>query len=351
MSLRHFRTVMAAIAPLNIARVLVRLNIYYAYRIWCLKKKPKANTSCYLKRLPGEKHRAERYHNAITRRSRLFDYDYACPSTTFRVISFALWALDPAMAHALHKSRSYIDTPSGSLKLPTVLSRTTMTTTSSKLPLFFAHAGITEVERLEMVRRRSAEKTGVVLMAHLAGEALSEFFLSRRGGESAGILYAWCGAGVWIMALLHVLTCQRATETPIPTVSLKVPPCKDETGTRCILHCGYTNLESEIPRMLTFAVREYVLANAGFGAFRHWARCGEPDHLVKSGELFIKWICRHYTEVPGGGSQVRRSLHAFSAKRCRKALSKCLPSLPKRRKFDRVSEYDARVEDNNEEGE
>lgn len=40
-------------------------------------------------------------------------------------------------------------------------------------------AGIKEVERLEMARRKSEEKIGVVVIAHSAGGALSQYVLGR----------------------------------------------------------------------------------------------------------------------------------------------------------------------------
>lgn len=128
-------------------------------------------------------------------------------------------------------SRSHIGTASGPLELLTALPRTA---TTSKPPLFFAQggfgcasvwlsylsyfsshgfpcyalsyrghggswypgfwamyfttrhaigedlvAGIKEVERLEMARRKSEEKIGVVVIAHSAGGALSQYVLGR----------------------------------------------------------------------------------------------------------------------------------------------------------------------------
>jgi alpha-beta hydrolase superfamily lysophospholipase len=41
-------------------------------------------------------------------------------------------------------------------------------------------AGIKQVEKLEMQRRKRSERVHVVLIAHSAGGALSQYILSRR---------------------------------------------------------------------------------------------------------------------------------------------------------------------------
>jgi pimeloyl-ACP methyl ester carboxylesterase len=98
-------------------------------------------------------------------------------------------------------------------------------------------AGITEVERLEGERRKSEEKVGVVMIAHSAGGALSQWVLSKGlvrvqafclfaavpgFGSYAPNLLSLCDEKLLMwsqVVLLQVLGSFGAVQLPLPLLS------------------------------------------------------------------------------------------------------------------------------------
>ncbi|CAN9287824.1 unnamed protein product [Alternaria alternata] len=212
-------------------------------------------------------------------------------------------------------------------------------------------AGIKEVERLEGERRKVAEKISVVLIAHSAGGALSQWVLSRGLLRVQGfcMFAAVPGFGSW--------TCYKfwALSAPLNLLYRFMHPRYVLATTKQVHDAFFspstsTSVVKDLERLLS------PYESMGWPMQALFPFVTGPD-VLKS---ITGWKLQHSTNEDGSGTTVMPrflvlaaeldvlctpSVLLDAAKRYRAALRDCVKS----GKLDDISKYDVRVMENGDE--